>query len=98
MLCRLLLLPLILVLLVSLMPPAAVLPLPIVEDVPAGPLDVPPVPIVDADVPPTLALPAVPPVAADPEAPTDAPPLPTDEALCAIAAETRPALSAPANA
>jgi hypothetical protein len=86
------------VLLVSLMPPAALPPLPMVDEVvPVGLVDVPPVPSVVADVPPAAPLPAVPPVAADPPAPTEAPPLPVVDALCATAAEARAALSALAS-
>src|ERR1043165_4055128 len=82
----------------SRVPPAAEPALPMVDEVvPVGLVDVPPVPSVVADVPPTAALPEVPPVAADPEAPTDAPPLPTEVALCASAAVDTAALSAPAS-
>src|SRR4051812_18912932 len=82
----------------SLVPPAAVPPVPIVDDVvPVGVVDVPPVPSVEADVPPAAPLPAVPPVAAEPPAPTDAPPLPTVDALCASAAVETAALNVPAR-
>src|SRR3954452_7068863 len=96
--CRLLALPFTLDLLVSLVPPAAVPPVPMVDDVvPVGLVDVPPVPSVEAEVPPAAPPPAVPPVAADPPEPTDAPPLPTVEALCARASVETAALSAPAR-
>src|SRR3954454_5111829 len=95
---RLLALPFTLDLLISRVPPAAVPPVPTVDDVvPIGLVDVPPVPSVDAEVPPAAPLPAVPPVAADPLAPTDAPPLPTDDALCASASGAAAILSAPAR-
>src|ERR1043165_489442 len=82
----------------SRVPPAAEPALPMVEEVvPVGLVEVPPVPSVVADVPPTAALPDVPPVAADPPAPTEAPPLPTEVALCASAAEETAALRAPAS-
>jgi len=78
--------------------PAAVPALPIVEEVvPVGLVEVPPVPSVVADVPPTAALPEVPPVAAEPPAPMDAPPLPTEDALWAIATVETAALRAPAS-
>src|SRR3954471_20164205 len=94
MLCRLLSLPPIFVLLLSLVPPAALPPLPIVEEVvPLGLVEVPPVPSVEAEVPPTAALPAVPPVAADPDGPDEAPPLPAVEALCARAAVAHVAIT-----
>src|SRR3954469_24969059 len=96
--CRLLALPFTLDLLMSRVPPAAVPPVPIVDDVvPVGLVDVPPVPSVEAEVPPAAPLPAVPPVAADPLAPTDAPPLPTVDALCASASGATARLRAPAS-
>jgi hypothetical protein len=75
-------LPPILVLLRSLVPPAALPPLPMVEDVvPDGDVEVPPVPSVEAEVPPAPALPAEPPVAAEPDAPVEEPALPVLDAL-----------------
>src|SRR5437588_5624847 len=95
---RLFALPLTLDLLMSLVPPAALPAVPSVDEVvPVGLVEVPPVPSVVADVPPTAALPEVPPVAAEPLAPTDAPPLPTEVALWAIAAVETAALRAPAS-
>src|SRR4051812_16805963 len=97
MLCRLLSLPPSLVRLVSLVPPAALPPLPMVEVVvPDGLVDVPPVPNVDADVPPAPPLPAVPPVAAEPDGPLDEPPLPIDEALWLSAPVVQATLNSPA--
>src|SRR6188472_4400814 len=61
--CRLLALPWIFVELLSFVPPAALPPLPMDEDVPFAPVEVAPTPSVDADVPPTAALPPLPPVA-----------------------------------
>ena len=49
--------------------PAALLPAPIEEPVPAAPVEVPPVPSEVADVPPAAAEPPVPPVALPPAAP-----------------------------
>src|SRR3954447_16466038 len=95
--CRLLSLPPSFVFLFFLFPPAALPALPMVDDVPVGLVDVPPVPRDEAEVPPTAALPAVPPVAADPPAPTDAPPLPTDVALCARHSDAAPVTRAPAR-
>jgi hypothetical protein len=93
---RLLSLPLSLVWLVFLVPPAALPPLPMVDEVPVGPVDVPPVPRLDAEVPPTAALPAVPPVAAEPLALVDEPPEPIVDALCAsVAVATLAPRSAP---
>lgn len=67
-----------LLLLVAFPSTAAALPAPAIEDeLPAGPVDVAPNPIVDADVPPAAALPADPTV---PLPPADAP-APTVEAL-----------------
>src|SRR4051812_18596071 len=83
--CRLLSLPLMCVELRSLVPPAALPPEPMVDDVPLGLVDVPPVPSVEAEVPPTAALPALPPVALELDGVLDAPALPTLEALCARA-------------
>jgi hypothetical protein len=99
MLCRLLSLPPTLVRLVSLVPPAALPPLPMVDEVaPDGLVDVPPVPKVEADVPPADPLPAVPPVAAEPDAPEDEPPLPIDDALWPNAPVAHAALNSPAIA
>src|SRR3954468_19587375 len=95
--CRLLALPLMWVLLVSRVPPAALPPDPIVEDVPLGPVEVPPTPSVDADVPPTAALPPEPPVALELVGFFDEPLLPSVDALCATATEAMPAVKAPAS-
>jgi hypothetical protein len=82
--CRLLGLSLSFVLLVAFPSTAAALPaLPIDEDVPLGPVDVPPAPSVDADVPPAAALPPLPIVALPP----DALPAPTVDALWASASD-----------
>src|SRR5436189_80646 len=67
-------------LLVVALPPSDVAALPappIVEDVPAGPVEVPPRPSVDAEVPPAAALPAEPTV----PLPWLAEPAPTVDAL-----------------
>jgi hypothetical protein len=97
MLCRLFWLAWVLVRLAFLLPPAAVPPLPMLEDVaPAGLVDVPPVPSVEAEVPPAAPLPAVPPVAAEPEGPLDDPPLPMLDALWPSAPVAQAALSRPA--
>src|SRR6185436_5911726 len=71
-------------LLVVALPPsltAALPPPPMVDEVPAGPVEVPPSPKVEAEVPPAAPLPAVPTV---PLEPVDEP-APTVEALGAVA-------------
>src|SRR5262249_47182024 len=60
---------------------AALPPPPMVDEVPACPVEVPPVPKVEAEVPPAAPLPAVPMV----PLPPDAEPAPTLDALCAKA-------------
>src|SRR3954471_18413376 len=67
------------------LPPAALPPTPIEEDVPPAPVDVPAVPRVDAEVPPAAALPAEPAVAAEPEGETEVPPVAAPLALWAMA-------------
>jgi hypothetical protein len=87
----------VLVLLVFLVPPAALPALPTVDEVsPDGLVEVPPVPSVEAEVPPAAPLPAVPPVAAEPCGPLDDPPLPMVDALWLSAAVAQAALSRPA--
>src|SRR5216110_372393 len=95
---RLFLLPLRLVLLMSFAPPAALPPLPMVDDVcPLGLVEVPPVPSVEAEVPPDAALPAEPPVAAEPDGPLEAPPAPIVDALCAQASDDASAIVPASN-
>jgi hypothetical protein len=97
MLLRLLSLPPVFVLLVFRVPPAALPALPTVDEVsPDGLVDVPPVPIVEAEVPPAAPLPPVPPVAAEPCGPLEDPPLPMLDALWPNAALAQAALSRPA--
>ena len=87
---RLFWLPLILLELVSLLPPAAEPAVPIDDDVPPEPVDVPPRPSVEADVPPTLALPPLPPVALLLLGVDDDPPPPIVDALCPNANDPAP--------
>jgi hypothetical protein len=67
------------------LPPAALPPTPIDEDVPAPPVEVPAVPRVEADVPPEAALPPLPTVPDELAGDVDAPPVATPLALCATA-------------
>jgi hypothetical protein len=63
------------------LPPAALPPTPIDDDVPADPVEVPAVPTVDADVPPEAALPPLPTVAEAPDGEVEAPPVAAPLAL-----------------
>ena len=67
------------------LPPAALPPTPIDDDVPDGPVDVPAVPSVEAEVPPAAALPPLPTVAEEPDGEVEAPPVAAPLALCATA-------------
>lgn len=67
------------------LPPAALPPTPIEDEVPSGPVEVPAVPSVDADVPPAAPLPALPTVAEEPDGDEEAPPVAAPLALCPIA-------------
>jgi hypothetical protein len=95
--CRLLGLSLICVEVRSLVPPAALPPEPIVDDVPLGLVEVPPVPSVEAEVPPAAELPALPPVALELDGVLDEPALPIDDALCAKAKLLAVTPTAPAS-
>ena len=80
--CSMLGFSLILLLVVALPSVVAALPAPpIVEEVPAGPVEVPPSPRVEAEVPPTAALPPLPTVPLEPVEE----PAPTVDALGAVA-------------
>jgi hypothetical protein len=78
------------------LPPAALPPTPIEDDVPALPVEVPAVPSVEADVPPDAALPPLPTVPEDPVGDVDVPPVAAPLALCA-SAYAGSAISAPAS-
>jgi hypothetical protein len=85
------------VLLVFFVPPAALPPELIEDDLSPPCVAVAPTPNVEAEVPPTAALPPVPAVAALPLGPLELPPLPIVEALCANAKPAAPASSVPVN-
>ena len=67
------------------LPPAALPPTPIDEEVPDGPVEVPAVPSVEAEAPPAAALPPLPTVAEEPDGEVEAPPVAAPLALCATA-------------